>query len=106
MVHVFTLGNFSGELRRKDCLCGTGHFFLDFADLAQQVGPLLSRGIGSLAALSVEDDHIVLDPSLLLAERPNQRGDMNIIAIFPEQRVFPTIFPINDPLPGGDSGEV
>ena len=55
MVHVFTLGNFSGELRRKDCLCGTGHFFLDFADLAQQVGPLLSRGIGSLAALSVED---------------------------------------------------
>lgn len=48
MVHVFTLGNFSGELRRKDCLCGTGHFFLDFADLAQQVGPLLSRGIGSL----------------------------------------------------------
>ena len=98
MVHVFTLGNFSGELRRKDCLCGTGHFFLDFADLAQQVGPLLSRGIGSLAALSVEDDHIVLDPSLLLAERPNQRGDMNIIAIFPEQRVFPTIFPLNDPL--------
>ena len=52
MVHVFTLGNFSGELRRKDCLCGTGHFFLDFADLAQQVGPLLSRGIGSLAALT------------------------------------------------------
>ena len=34
MVHVFTLGNFSGELRRKDCLRGTGHFLLDFADLA------------------------------------------------------------------------
>ena len=51
-----------------------------------------------VAAFSVKDDHIVLDPSLLLTERPNQRGDMNIIAIFPEQRVFPTIFPINDPL--------
>lgn len=102
MVHVFAIVFFR-RAAPQGSLAWNGPFFLDFADLDQQTGPPPNRGTGLLAVFGVKDGHIVLDPPLLLTDRLNRRGDMHFVAIVPEYRIFPAIFPTNAPYPAAHS---